>query len=142
MAVVKINVYRGFLRSDGYPEMERAEWTQTTPDDVRHVVLPTALGLGTKVYRWTGGNCIMSPLPVIPPTYDELGNVIDWGTVDLSGPFDLYNRAVNEGFIHVTMADYRVGYEDYRQRVDPVGIPALPTGGAAVLYVNPSPVLL
>lgn len=134
-----ITVYRGALRdSDGYPVLERAYWTQVVSSHPDGVELPASLGLDRDVrWKFHSGSDLLSVLPVRPQQTDVFGTITDFGGLD--SRVDLYNLPVMQGMRIVSFDTWLLGYEEYRQVTDPVGIPAMGQPGSTsvpVLYVE------
>ncbi len=133
--MAEIIVYRGAVRDDGFPVLEKIRWIETHEHDPDGQLLPASLGMGERWWRFAAGSDVLSTLPVVPAVTDAFGTVLDPGGLDFS-EVDPYSLPLRHRLTLVDYDTYRIGYEDYRQRVDPVGIPALPDG-AVPLYVNP-----
>jgi hypothetical protein len=134
-----ITVYRGALRDgDGFPVLERARWVPAAPDSPDAVALPASLGVAPDSrWKFHGVSDSLAALPVLVQQADMFGTVTDFG--GLPSRVDLYGLGLLPGLRPVSLQDWLVGYEDYRQRTDPVGMPAMGQQGSALpaLYVQP-----
>lgn len=130
-----IFVYRGFLRDDGFPQLERVQWAPSQQGATGAVALPSRLGLPNTYWRFVGGESITAQLPVTPPVLDAFGNVITPG--GLPPAVAVYTYPLQPRFLWVPYTTFLTGHEAYRQATDPIGIPPLDPGAPRPLYLDP-----